>query len=230
MNTCYNTLIQPRASDRFQNSPAGLDGKTLSLWLVDDHDGIRDLLADLLSGYGGIECARKFSSAEAMLDALALETPPDVILTDLNMGGMSGIDSILPIKRLARSTRVFVMTTFYDSAAAGRAFKAGASGFLLKRDDMERNVQFILGRSADSEWLGNSWSPLGWEGREEGFEVTVSNDSLRHRKGFLNKFTDAAVAASPDQPLPFLTRARNFFRPFLTRNRFQQPPVTSEAS
>src|SRR3954469_62936 len=143
MSAMNDTLIQPRTSVGSQELATMPGRKALSLWLVDDHDEIRNLLAGLLQKEDVIECSRQFSSAEAMLKALAHETPPDVILTDLNMGGMSGIDSVGPVKAISSSTRVFVITTFYDSEKAALAFKAGAAGFLLKRDDMELTVRCI---------------------------------------------------------------------------------------
>lgn len=115
----------------------------LNLWLVDDQGSIRDLFAELLSMKGTIRCSRQFSSAEAVLEALARETPPEAILLDIRMGGMSGIEAIRPIKRLAGSTRVFIMTTIYDSIKKSQALGAGASGFFLKSGDVNETIKCI---------------------------------------------------------------------------------------
>src|SRR2546425_5085435 len=109
--------------DKFSNTKPGAE--RLRLWLVDDDDEMRGLIAELLGRSDAIECSRQFFSAEAALDELAHELPPDIILLDLNMGGMSGTEAICPIKRLASGTRVFIMTVFYDSIEVSRARKAG---------------------------------------------------------------------------------------------------------
>jgi DNA-binding NtrC family response regulator len=119
------------------------------LWLVDDDDDMRGLIAELIDRSESMDCAQQFYSAEGALDALAHELPPDIIVLDLHMGGMSGVDAIRPIKRLAKDTRVFIMTIFYDSIEAARARKAGASGFILKRDDWDEIVNLLCDRSSD---------------------------------------------------------------------------------
>jgi len=131
--------------------------RRLRLWLVDDDDGLRGLIAELLGRSDIIECSRQFFSAESALDVLAQESPPDIILLDLNMPGMSGVEAIRPIKRLAGGTRVFIMTVFYDSIEVSRARSAGASGFVLKRDDWQEVIARLQDESAD--WAAESPKP-----------------------------------------------------------------------
>ena len=57
--------------------------------------------------------------------------------------------SIRPIKRLAKDTRVFIMTIFYDTVEIARAHKAGAAGFILKRDDWNETIEQLCDESAD---------------------------------------------------------------------------------
>jgi DNA-binding NarL/FixJ family response regulator len=102
------------------------------LWVVDDNKSVRDLIADLLDTHEDFLCPKRFSSAEEMLEALAQDSLPDIILMDLNMGGMTGVDAIPCIRRCASDTRVVIMTTFYDGVQAARAMRAGASSFILK--------------------------------------------------------------------------------------------------
>ncbi len=125
--------------------------RAISVWLVDDDEAVRGLIASLLDGKAGIECSRQFSSAEAILEALAREPAPDVVLLDVNMGGQSGIDALPLIRTLAPMTRVLILTTFFDSRAKSKAFAAGAAGFLLKRDSVERLVASIQGMNARPE-------------------------------------------------------------------------------
>jgi CheY-like chemotaxis protein len=128
-------------------SPAPDGGGTvtppLRLWLVDDNDRLRNTVAELLSRVRGIECARSFSSATAALSALASKVGPDVILLDIQMGNENGLDAVRPIKSLSRNTRVFMFTTLADEYARVRARENGASGFLLKRCNIDEIVAAI---------------------------------------------------------------------------------------
>ena len=86
---------------------------------------------------GGVECTRQFPSAEAVIEALSRETPPDAILLDIDMGGMSGLEALRPIKSLARWTPVLMLTAFYDPKRRSWAFRDGAADFLMKRFEVE---------------------------------------------------------------------------------------------
>jgi DNA-binding NarL/FixJ family response regulator len=108
------------------------------VWLVDDNDQLRTLVAEVLSQLGGIECARHFSSPDALLSALASKPGPDVILLDVQMGDRNGLDAVRPIKSLTRSTRVLMFTTSYNRDWRKRALDDGASDYLLKTETMER--------------------------------------------------------------------------------------------
>jgi len=101
------------------------------VWLVDDNETFRSLLAGLLDGEG-FECGREFSNPEEALAALAEETPPDIILLDIQMGAYNGLDAVRPLKAAARETHVLMLTTFAPPEARERAFRDGASDFLLK--------------------------------------------------------------------------------------------------
>jgi len=124
----------------------------IKVWLVDDDDGYRTLLADLLVNQQGIDIPRQFKSPDAALSALASKTGPDVLLLDIHMRDRNGLDAIRPIKSLARSTRVLMLTTFYDSLNHSRALEEGASGFLLKTAEIHHLVEDI--RKPDAPGLG----------------------------------------------------------------------------
>jgi len=68
---------------------------------------------------------------------------PDVILLDVHMGELNGLDAIRPIKSLSRSTQVLMLTTFFDSESQSRALSDGASGFLLKSFPIETILNSI---------------------------------------------------------------------------------------
>jgi DNA-binding NarL/FixJ family response regulator len=122
----------------------------VSVWLVDDDDRFRALVAELLSRRDGIQCARQFASPDALLSALASKPGPDVILLDVQMGDQNGLDAVRPIKSLARSTRVLMYTTCHDQQWRERALRDGASDYLLKTDPVEKVVARIRSPADDA--------------------------------------------------------------------------------
>jgi len=122
------------------------------VWLVDDNEEVRMLVAELLSLQAGIECPCHFSSPDALLSTLASKPGPDVILLDVQMGDRNGLDAVRPIKSLARTTRVLMFTTCNDPGWRERAFGEGASDYLLKSDDMAKVAARI--RCPDNDLAG----------------------------------------------------------------------------
>lgn len=127
------------------DNPKGQTGanRTLTLWLVDDHAQYRQLLAEQFNRDPNIRCAKQFDSAEAVLAALQTSAAPDVILSDIQMGRMGGVEAVAPIKRLAPATHVVMLTTFFNPSAERTAQRAGAAGFLLKRYDFSQILEFV---------------------------------------------------------------------------------------
>jgi DNA-binding NarL/FixJ family response regulator len=142
---------EKRTADDQAGPSAYRDGQTISLWLVDDHAGFREVLAELLGQEPALKCARQFHCAEALLAALAVEAAPDMVLTDYNMKGMTGAESVPLIKAITPSTKVVVMTAFYDGAKESAAMQAGADGFLWKSRDWNGNIEHLLGIAATRE-------------------------------------------------------------------------------
>jgi DNA-binding NarL/FixJ family response regulator len=135
----------------------------LTLWLAEDDDGVRELLAEFFDRSGRVQCARQFACAEEVVSALRAGPAPEVILLDVNMGELDGIEAIAPIRRLASHARVFIMTTFHDTMTLSRARHAGASGFFLKRDDWDESIARMLDVTMD--WVKEA--PLTEEARPE---------------------------------------------------------------
>jgi DNA-binding NarL/FixJ family response regulator len=99
--------------------------------LADDQALVREGLKSLLAGIGGIEIALEAVDGEALLAALA-HTPVDVIVSDIRMPGIDGIEALRRLRARGDRTPVILLTTFDDSALLLRAVEAGAQGFLLK--------------------------------------------------------------------------------------------------
>ena len=147
METIVESTLRslPRPGEKIPVSAGAIQCFTPSVrvWLVDDNDQLRKLVAEVLGRQDGIECARDFSSPDALLSELASKPGPDVILLDVQMGDRNGLDAVRPIKSLTRSTRVLMYTTCYNPEWRERALNAGASDYLLKSYEVERVVARI---------------------------------------------------------------------------------------
>jgi DNA-binding NarL/FixJ family response regulator len=99
--------------------------------IVDDDDGVRTKLVHAVARFGGCACVGQYSSGEEALVWLPAAAP-DVVLMDINLPGMNGIECVRQIK-LAHPEIEFVMLTVYeDTESVFNALAAGASGYLLK--------------------------------------------------------------------------------------------------
>ena len=118
-----------------------------TVWLVEDHDDCRRAVARVINHAPALRCPQAFATCEDTLAALGQESAPDVILLDLGLPGMSGIEGIKALKHAAPSTHVIILTVFDDHEKVFAAICAGASGYLLKTDDgnaITRAIQEVL--------------------------------------------------------------------------------------
>lgn len=137
-------LTEAKGVDTTARSSAnGSHRRVLRVWVVDDNAALRELFAQLLNKEPGIRCRRQFPSAEAVLATLAEERPPDMILLDVHLSGQSGLSAIRPIKKLAPSVKVLMLTMFSNSHYELEAFRSGASGFLLKSYGVDEITKLI---------------------------------------------------------------------------------------
>ncbi len=109
--------------------------KKTSVWLVEDHEDCRRLVARVINRTPSLCCPYAWASCEEALNALDREAAPDVILMDLGLPRMSGIEGIGRIKAAAPQTHVLVLTVYDDHEKVFKALCAGASGYLLKTAD-----------------------------------------------------------------------------------------------
>lgn len=110
--------------------------------LADDHDFFRDGMRGLLATVPGVDVVADASSGEAAV-TLAGKMQPDVVLMDLKMGGMNGIDAARQIVAASPHVGVLVLTMFEDDDWVFAAMKAGARGYLLKGSNQEEIVRAI---------------------------------------------------------------------------------------
>nr|BFE52768.1 response regulator transcription factor [Saccharothrix mutabilis subsp. capreolus] len=103
---------------------------TTTVLLADDHPVVREGLSAMLEAADVEVVGRAASGAEAV--ALAVRAKPDVVLMDLRMPGVDGVEATARIVAEVPGTRVVVLTTYESDADILRAVEAGAAGYLLK--------------------------------------------------------------------------------------------------
>jgi DNA-binding NarL/FixJ family response regulator len=110
--------------------------------IVEDDEQVRENLAALIEGSGGFECVGIFSSGEEALESMPRRAP-DVILMDLNLPGMSGVECVRQIKARAPELQIVILTVYEDSDRIFQALQMGATGYLLKRSSSEEILHAI---------------------------------------------------------------------------------------
>jgi DNA-binding NarL/FixJ family response regulator len=109
-----------------------------TVWLIEDNAAYRGAVARAIDSAPHLVCPRQFTTCEEALDALGDGLTPDVVLLDVGLPGMSGLDGIGRIRELAPQTQIVVLTVFEDDEKIVRAICAGAAGYLLKVSPVEQ--------------------------------------------------------------------------------------------
>lgn len=110
--------------------------------VVDDDMDIRESLALLIGGTSGFRCTGAYGDVEAALEGLARESP-HVVLMDIGLPGLSGIEGAAAIRRRWPDVDVVMLTVHADEELVFLALAAGATGYLLKESTTERILDAI---------------------------------------------------------------------------------------
>jgi NarL family two-component system response regulator LiaR len=129
--------------------------KLIRVLVAEDHAVVREGLCSLLTARYGVEVIGQAADGlEAVEKAQSLK--PDVILMDLAMPRMTGLEAILKIREADPDARILVLTSFGEDAKVSAAIRAGAMGFLLKDSSVED-----LAHAIQSVYRGNLSLPQG---------------------------------------------------------------------
>lgn len=122
-------------------------GATISVLIVDDHPLLREGVAAVLEGEPDITVAGEAKDGAEAVELFS-RLRPEIVLMDLQMPGLDGVDAIGLIRRQAPDARIIVLTTYAGDVRALRALKAGASGYLLKsslRRELIETIRAVQG-------------------------------------------------------------------------------------
>jgi DNA-binding NarL/FixJ family response regulator len=149
------------------------ESKAIRVLIVDDHPVVRAGLASLLRRQAGVKVAGAAHSADEALEILK-RSGVDVILLDLRMPGINGIDLLNLLKANEKKPRVIILSSYEYEEEIYQAMKAGARGYLSKnapREEIVAAIEIVMGGGAYLpermvQWLTERESRTGLSARE----------------------------------------------------------------
>ena len=117
--------------------------RAISIWVVEDHRDMRETLKELIDAEPGMNCAQAFENGEQLLAYSQDHFLPEVIVSDIGLRGMNGIQLVERLRPIASGTRVVMLTGHEEKEKILDALRAGASGYLTKPLSGEQLIQAI---------------------------------------------------------------------------------------
>jgi DNA-binding NarL/FixJ family response regulator len=114
----------------------------ITVSIVEDNDKLRGTLARVLNRAEGFRCLSHYPNAEDALKALPQDRP-DVVLMDINLPGMNGVECVRQLKQLVPETQIVMLTVYEDTDNIFNALAAGATGYMLKRTPQAELLEAI---------------------------------------------------------------------------------------
>ncbi len=114
----------------------------VSVAIIEDQREVREGLRTLIDGTSGFKCVSSFRTMEEALAGISTN-PPDVILTDIGLPGMSGVEGIRILRERHKAIPIVALTVYDDDDDVFNALCAGASGYLLKNTPPARLLESL---------------------------------------------------------------------------------------
>ncbi len=124
----------------------------ITVAIVEDNKEIREGLAILINGSEGFSCVATYPTAEAAIQSIENDNP-DIILMDIQLPGMSGIECVRRLKTSSPSLQIMMQTIYEDDERIYNSLVAGASGYVLKKMPPSKLLEAI-------QDLHNGGSPM----------------------------------------------------------------------
>lgn len=116
---------------------------SLRIVLIEDQRDVREGLRLLINGSPGFECVGAYRSVETALDGVRSNAAPDLILTDIGLPGLSGIEGIKLFRQRLPQTAILALTVYENNDKIFNALCAGATGYLLKNTPPARLLEAL---------------------------------------------------------------------------------------
>ena len=116
---------------------------SISVAIVEDEARVRVQLAKIINESPGFRCQGSYSSGEEALREISRQ-PADVVLMDINLPKMSGVECTFRLKKLLPQMQIVMLTVYDDSEQIFKALEMGASGYLLKRSPSKEILNAVM--------------------------------------------------------------------------------------
>jgi DNA-binding NarL/FixJ family response regulator len=187
--------------------------KPLTVSVVEDDPRLRATLVRLIDREEGFRCASEHADAEAALQEIPA-VHPRVVLMDINLPGMNGVECVRRLKALLPDTQVVMLTVYEDAEIIFSALASGATGYLLKRTPAAEILAGIRDVCAGGSPMSSQIARLVVESFH-GTSAAAPTDPLSGRerevlehlaKGYLYKEIAAALNISYDTVREYIRR------------------------
>jgi DNA-binding NarL/FixJ family response regulator len=167
----------------------------LNAIIVEDNDTIREGLSALINGTEGFRCIAAYRDCESLLQHIE-DLTPDVLLMDIRLPGMSGIDGVKRIKPLLPDLNILMLTIYGENDLVFEALCAGACGYLLKNTPPARLLEAIK----EAHEGGSPMSP----------SIARKVVSLLQEKNWLSASAASILTAREREILNALSQGNNY--------------------
>ena len=148
----------------------------ISIFIADDHQIVRDGLRLLIDRQEGMRTIGDAANGRALVEG-ALEAKPDVVITDISMPELNGIEAVRQLRARGFSGVIIVLSQRDDRKSVAEALEAGANAYLLKEFAFEQVVSAIKATLEGRRWLSPELADL-----MEGSRVALLSDLLTARE------------------------------------------------
>lgn len=114
----------------------------ITVYIVEDDENLRDSIHKFINLSPDFTCPRAFSSGEELLEC-DFKPKPDVVMVDINLPGMTGIECVNRLKQAMPEVQAMILTVYENSNRIFEALTAGASGFLVKNTPPEKVIEAL---------------------------------------------------------------------------------------
>ena len=154
--------------------------EAIQVLLVDDHTLVRQGIAALVSRQADIEIVGECGNGLEVVRRV-LEAEPDVVVLDITLPGLNGLDVCRQITRKSKNSAVLILTMHADEEHVVRAFKSGATGYLLKEAAAEQFTEAVRAVASGELYLGAGipstvLKRLGEEGEEDSYSLLTDRE------------------------------------------------------